>query len=76
MRSGNGQGGQAGVGGGDGVGPGPGGVDVQDAAPCAADKASGDGEDPQAQPFGLVGCGRGGEGEAGAPGQQVLGQGG
>ena len=48
---------------------------MQDAAPCAVDKASGDGEDPQAQPFGLVGCGRGGEGEAGAPGQQVLGQG-
>ena len=47
---------------------------MQDAASGGVHDASGDGEDPQAEPFGLVAGRFRGQGEAGAPGQQVLGQ--
>ena len=60
--------------GGDRLGPRPGGVDVQDAATGAAHDAYGDGQGSQPQPFRLVARRCGGRGEAGAPGQQVLGQ--
>ena len=50
------------------------GVDVQGVAACGADESSGGGEDPQPHPLWFVAGRRSGEREAGAPGQQVLGQ--
>ena len=47
---------------------------MQDAAACGVDEASGVGEDPQAQPLGFVAGRWSGQREAGAPGQQVLGE--
>lgn len=72
--SGDAEAGEPGVSAGDRLDPGPVGVDVQDAASGGAHDPAGHGEDPQPEPFGLVGAGRGRECQAGAPGQQVLGR--
>jgi len=74
--SGCGQGAESGVGSGDLVGPGPGWVDVEGAAAGGAHDPPGHGQDPQSQPFRLVGRDRGGQCEADGPGEQVGGQGG
>lgn len=71
---GDGESGEAVMRAGDCVGPGPVRVDVQDTASGGVHETAGHGEDPQPESFRLVGAGRDREGEAGAPGQQVLGQ--